>query len=65
MSRSKRLEDLEQNLPELTIEQLEAEIPFWTQHAQQLQPKIRKLAMKRVHKLQAALRQKLNERDGT
>jgi hypothetical protein len=49
---------LERKLPDVTIEQLEEVIRFRKQHAQHLQPKIRRLAMKRVHALEALLRQK-------
>jgi uncharacterized coiled-coil protein SlyX len=63
MSSWRRLEELEQKVPDLTIEELEEVIRFRKQHAQHLQPKVRRLAMKRVHRLESVLRQKLNQSD--
>lgn len=63
MSHWRHIEELEKKLPDITIEQLEEVIRFRRQHAQRLQPKICKLAMKRVHALESLLQQKQSERE--
>jgi hypothetical protein len=63
MSNWRHIEELEKKLPDITIEQLEQVIRFRRQHAQHLQPKTCKIAMKRVHALEALLEQKQSERD--
>ena len=44
MSQWKRMQDFEQRLPDLTVEELRELIQFRSEHAQLLQPKIRRLA---------------------
>jgi hypothetical protein len=61
MSRWKKLEDWEEQLSEMTVEQVEKELSFWKGRLQLFQPKIRKLAMKQVHKVQRALDRKRSE----
>jgi hypothetical protein len=61
MSRWKRLEELEQHLPQVTAQELQNEIPFWRAHANALRGPGHKLAMKLVHKLERALEVKLRQ----
>ena len=59
MSRWKRLEKLEEVLPQMSAQELKSELAYWTQYANQFtQPKIKKLAMKRVYNMQKALERK-------
>ena len=58
MTALKRLIELEKRLPDLTLEELEEAIRIRKTHADLLQPKIRKLALKKVNKLESWLRQK-------
>jgi hypothetical protein len=55
MSRWKKLDNWEEKLSEMTVEELEKELSFWKGRLQFFQPKIRKLAMTRVHTVQRAL----------
>lgn len=64
MSRWKKLDDWEEKLSRMTIEDLEKELSYWKGRAQLFQPKIRKLAMKRVHAVQRALHRKQSEDEG-
>ena len=58
MSRFKTLKDFEQNFEHLTLDELREWEKYWTQHAQFLQPNIKKEAMKRVHMIQKAIADK-------
>ena len=61
MSSRRRITELEQKIPDLTVEELEEVIRFRKQHALHLYPKVRRLALKHVHRLEAFLRLKLNQ----
>jgi hypothetical protein len=61
MSRFKKQRDLEKDLPKLTTAQLEAEVAYYREHARWLGPKVGKLALKTVHKLERLLQQKRSE----
>lgn len=58
MSRFQPLKEFERRFDTMSIEELKRWKAYWTDHAQRLAPKIQKLAMKRVHKIEAAIRQK-------
>ena len=56
-----QLRDFERRFDTMSVEELEKWKIFWTQHAQGLAPKIRKLAMKRVHKIENAIQSRSQE----
>ena len=58
MSRFQALKDFERDFDTMDVEQLRQWKKYWTEHAQQLAPKIRKQAMKRVHEIEKAIEQK-------
>ncbi len=64
MSRWKKLDDWEEKLSRMTVEELEKEFSFWKSRVQFFQPKVRKLAMKRVHTVQRALDRMRSEDEG-
>ena len=64
MSRWKKLDNWEEKLSRMTVEELEKELSFWIARVQFFQPKVRKLAMKRVHTVQRALDCKRSEDQG-
>jgi hypothetical protein len=55
MGQFRELEDFEKRFETMGIEELRRWKSYWTEHAQHLQPKVRKLAMKRVHKIDKAI----------
>ena len=55
------LRDFEKRFDTMGVEELKRWRVYWTQHAQGLAPKIRKLAMKRVHTIERAI--ELRSRD--
>lgn len=61
MSGFKRIDNWEDKLAKMTVEELEKEVAHWKQRAQFLQPKVRKLAMKRAHEVQRILDRKRSE----
>ena len=63
MSRWKKLDDWEEKLSQMTVEELAKELSFWKVRTQFFQPKVRKLAMKRVHTVERALYTKRSESD--
>jgi hypothetical protein len=63
VSHWRHIEELEKKLPDITIEQLKEVIRFRRQHAQRLQPKVCKIAMKRVYALETLLQRKQLERE--
>ena len=65
MSRWKKLDDWEEKLSQMTVEELEKELLFWTGRVQLFQPKVRKLAMIRVHTVQRVLDRRQSEDEGT
>jgi hypothetical protein len=58
MSRFRQLEDFERRFNAMGVEELKRWKTYWTWHAQRLAPKIQKLAMKRVHKIEKAITQR-------
>lgn len=62
MGRFKEHDEFEDRFPEkMTLDELRMWKGYWTQHAQFLQPKIRKVAMKRVYKIDRAIAARLSE----
>ena len=56
MSRDKTLPDFEKRFPDdMDLGELKHWKQYFTQHAQLLQPKVRELAMKRVHEIDSAI----------
>ena len=64
MSRWKKLDDWQEKVSEMTVEELQKELSFWKKRIQLFQPKVRKLAMKRVHTVQRELDRKRSEDEG-
>jgi len=50
-----KLRDFEKRFDTMSVAELKRWKIYWTEHAQQLQPKIQKLAMKRVHKIERSI----------
>ena len=61
MSRFNKLREFEERFEGMSVKELERWKVYWTQHANALQPKIGKQAMKRVHDIDKALQQRLRE----
>src|SRR5437870_13022625 len=55
MGKFSELEDFEKRFETMSIEELRRWKSYWTEHARHLQPKVRKQAMKRVHKIDKAI----------
>jgi len=55
MSQFYKLEDFERRFETMSVDELKRWKIYWTQHAQGLQPKIRKQAMKRVYEVEKAI----------
>ena len=58
MSRYKPLEEFERRFDKMDVVELKRWKAYWTDHAQRLAPKIQKLAMKRVHMIESAIKQR-------
>lgn len=58
MSRFKKLQEFEEHFDKLSVEELDRWKKYWTQHADGLQPKIRKQAMKRVYDIDKAIQKR-------
>ena len=58
MSRWKTLNDFEKKFPSMTVEELRSWLTFWKHHADMMGPKVKKLAMKRVHRIERAIEQR-------
>jgi hypothetical protein len=56
-----KLRDFEKRFDTMDVEELKRWQVYWTQHAEGLVPKIRKIAMKRVHMIERAI--ELRSRD--
>jgi branched-subunit amino acid aminotransferase/4-amino-4-deoxychorismate lyase len=56
-----KLRDFEKRFDTMDVEELKRWLVYWTEHAQRLAPKIRKIAMKRVHQVERAI--ELRSRD--
>jgi hypothetical protein len=64
MTRFSKLEEFENNFESMDVLELQRWKDYWTKHAEQLQPKVRKEAMKRVHKIEKAIhRRQLEQAD--
>ncbi len=61
MSRFQALEDFERRFDTMEVDELQQWKKYWTQHAQQLAPKVRKQAMKRVYDIDKAIERKLQQ----
>jgi len=58
-----KLRDFEKSFDTMGVDELKRWQVYWTQHAQALAPKVRKIAMKRVHKVERAI--ELRSREAT
>jgi len=58
MGTFRELKEFERNFDAMNVAELEDWKSYWTRHAQQLAPKVRKLAMKRVYDIEKAIAQK-------
>jgi hypothetical protein len=58
MSRFRPLAEFEKRFPKMDLEELKRWKAHWIDHAQRLSPKIQKIAMKRVHMIESAIKQK-------
>ena len=62
MSRHKTLDDFEKRFPDgMDLEELQRWKQYFTQHAQFLEPKVQKLARKRIHAINHAIAAKDTE----
>jgi hypothetical protein len=57
----RELEDFEARFETMDAAELARWKIYWTQHAQNLAPKVRKEAMRRVHRIDKAIQQRLSE----
>jgi hypothetical protein len=64
MSRFRQHAEFESRFAEMDVAELRRWKTYWTKHAQSLGPKVRKIAMKRVHRIDAATARRLNK-DGS
>jgi hypothetical protein len=58
MSTFRELKEFERNFATMTVAELERWRDYWTRHAEQLAPKARKQAVKRVYDIEKAIEQK-------
>jgi len=58
MAQFYQLRDFERRFDTMSVAELKRWKTYWTQHAQGLQPKIRKQAMKRVYDIEKAIESK-------
>ena len=61
MTRFSKLEEFENDFESMDVRELQRWKDYWTKHAEQLQAKVRKEAMKRVHKIEKAIQRRLLE----
>jgi hypothetical protein len=64
MTRFREHDEFEARFPEMDVRELRRWKAYWTKHAELLAPKVRKLAMKRVHRIDAAIARKVRDEDG-
>jgi hypothetical protein len=50
-----KLRDFEKRFDSMSVDELKHWKIYWTEHAQQLAPKIQKQALKRVHKIERSI----------
>ncbi len=55
MAYFRKLRDFESRFDTMSVDELKQWKKYWTQHAQGLAPKVRKLAMKRVYEIENAI----------
>jgi hypothetical protein len=63
MTRFRELDEFEARFPEMDLAELRRWRTYWARHAELLAPRVRKLAMKRVHRIDAAIARKLRAED--
>jgi hypothetical protein len=56
-----KLKDFERRFEIMDVTELKRWKEYWIQHAEGLAPKIKKLAMKRVHEIEKAIQQRSKE----
>jgi hypothetical protein len=61
MSRFQKLEDFERRFDTMSVDELKRWKSYWTYHAQQLAPKVRKQAMKRVYDIERAIEKRTQD----
>jgi hypothetical protein len=61
MSRFQKLEDFERRFDTMALEELKQWKDYWTRHAQQLAPKVRKQALKRVYDIEKAIEKRTQD----
>ena len=64
MSRYQPLKEFERRFDTMSVVELKRWKAYWTDHAQRLTPKIQKLAMKRVHMIESAIKQRTKHDTG-
>ena len=65
MTRFSKSEEFESNFESMNVLELQRWKDYWTKHAEQLQPKVRKKAMMRVHRIEKAIHWRLLEQADT
>ena len=63
MGKFRELEDFEGRFEAMDVSELRRWKDYWTQYAQRFAPKIRKEAMRRVHRIDKTIGQRLSEQD--
>lgn len=63
MTRFKELEEFESRFESMSIDELWRWKKYWTEHTQYLALKVRRQAMKRVHKIDKKIIQRLEEQE--
>jgi len=58
LSRFRPLKDFERRFDTMSVEELKRWKAYWTDHAKRLAPKIQKPALKRVYKIESAIKQR-------
>ena len=61
MAYFKQLRDFETQFDTMSVDELKQWKTYWTQHAQGLAPKVRKLAMKSVYAIENAIQMRSQE----
>ena len=64
MSRFKTLVDFERRFDTMGVDELARWKEYWTRHAQQLAPKVRRQAIKRVYAIDRAIEQRTQQDAG-
>jgi hypothetical protein len=61
MTRFKQLQEFESRFESMSVDELRRWKKYWTEHPQHLASKVRKQAMKRVHKIDKKIAERLRE----